>query len=253
MLAARAGREEAWAGASFPAASSRAPSALPHREAMRAEQPGPWEREGLPASWQPPVPDEGRRHASGVCLPGDRWEGSWLCQLFGVTGGGMALPSRLATRRAGIYLKSWNRWPDRRASQVQAPSGSQALPRSGPQFPLPQLPSPLSSCRPPPQATGAVDGASMWPHSADGTGAAAARLGLVGQAVRAEVRAEGGWVLGAGGRGELPRTEVGAEGRGWGHRELPPAQPSRRLGSENALSLSFLMSNRSSLPPPGDG
>lgn len=67
----------------FPVASSGAASGITSSGSHSGKElQSPWEWEWKGAfqgpSWQPRVPDEGRRHASGVCLPSDRCEGSWL-------------------------------------------------------------------------------------------------------------------------------------------------------------------------------
>lgn len=66
----------------FPVASSRAPSRITSSGSHSGKElQSPWEWEWRGAfqgpSWQPRVPDEGRRHASG-CLPAERPLGGQL-------------------------------------------------------------------------------------------------------------------------------------------------------------------------------
>lgn len=75
-------------------------------------------------SWQLPVPDEGRRHASGVCLLSDRWEGSWLLSPFRGDQAGLEWPAawhcpQQAGYQAGrgFISRAGAEWLDQRGSQ----------------------------------------------------------------------------------------------------------------------------------------
>lgn len=104
----------------FPAASSRAPRALPHREAIpEKELQSPWEWRGEALSKGPPGSRQCQTRPGvtppGVCLPSDCWEGSWLLSAFWGDRAGLKQAGTMALPSAGwlpgrqrIYFRSRN-------------------------------------------------------------------------------------------------------------------------------------------------
>lgn len=90
----------------FPAASSRAPSRITSsRSHSGKELHSPWESRGEGLSTGPPGSRRCQTRASvtppGVCLPSDRWEGSWLLSAFRGDRAGLKQADGMALSSAG--------------------------------------------------------------------------------------------------------------------------------------------------------